>query len=68
MVAFDKDREEATQLRLEPLRPDEDEEATAVLRPVPAPPCAPHRTREEAEDTASVEMLPLRLDQVSGAS
>jgi len=53
--------ESATLLRSQPVG-EHDEDATllhsAPVKPIPAP----HRTPEEAEDTASAELPPLRLD------
>ena len=51
----------ATLLRLEPVGL-EDDEATSLHSSPLKPHPAPHRTLEEAEDTASAELTPLQLD------
>ena len=41
---------------------EDDSEATSLRSPPLEALTAPHRTQEEAEDTASAEFAPLRLD------
>ncbi len=52
----------ATLHRSQPVALDDDDGATSLHSPPLRPAPAPHRTAEEAEDTASAELAPLRLD------
>lgn len=52
----------ATLLRLDPVGLEDDDVVTSLHSSPLGPLPTPHRTLEEAEDTASAELAPLRLD------